>query len=377
MSLRDRLRFQVITDLGPTQREFGESRWLYAVASDAGTPPLAGWTDQLRGYLPVPTITRGATAESLQERTARMRLVLLTSRKNVLTPYDNRSKTWFCDDQQGGCDRRSNMDGTGKYLGVRWSDRQRGGSFDQCDGCMCTSKNVLTPFDNGSKTWFCDDKQSRCDRRSNMDATGKYLGVRWSDIQRGGRFDQCDGCVRADTPLARPRANTPPGRASLWCKRGAMAKQGSKVGEITMDPDSDGDVKVCWSDGTTSSYIKVSALTQPTVADQKAACEWCKMGAVGRYKGQVGFVAMVPDGDADIKLKKADGTMVQGIGCSRGYVKAVLVHPASADQIAKFIQQCTLPAGWSCGFLEGNDKVYFWRTAVQPVEIFWEWPQGP
>ena len=47
-------------------------------------------------------------------------------------------------------------------------------------------------------------------------------------------------------------------------------------------------------------------------------------------------------------IKKAGSTMVQGAGCSRGYVTAVLVHPASADQIATIIQRCTLPAGWSC-----------------------------
>lgn len=56
--------------------------------------------------------------------------------------------------------------------------------------------NPLTPYDNGSKSWYCDDKQSSCDRRRNSDASGKYLGTRWSDRERGGRYDMCDACVR-------------------------------------------------------------------------------------------------------------------------------------------------------------------------------------
>ena len=157
---------------------------------------------------------------------------------------------------------------------------------------------------------------------------------------------------------------------AAWCKKGELAKQGSKVGEVTMDPDSDGDVKVCWSDGTQSGYIKAVQLSKPTIADQKAACEWCKVGAVGDFKGQVGVVTLAPDGDAEIKLKKADGTMVSGAGLSRSYVKAVLVHPASADQIASFVRQCMLPAGWSARKAERAGSVFFWNG----TESFWKWP---
>ena len=97
---------------------------------------------------------------------------------------------------------------------------------------------------------------------------------------------------------------------------------------------------------------------------------------MGIYKGQVGVVTLVPDRDAEIRLKKADGTMVLGAGNhgSHGYVQGVLVHPASADQIALFIQQCTLPAGWQCGYTEAGQRAYFYRPADKPVQIFWEWP---
>ena len=37
--IRWQRRHWVITDLGSDQRDFDESRWLYAVPSDADTPP--------------------------------------------------------------------------------------------------------------------------------------------------------------------------------------------------------------------------------------------------------------------------------------------------------------------------------------------------
>ena len=61
--------------------------------------------------------------------------------------------------------------------------------------------------------------------------------------------------------------------------------------------------------------IKVLALTQATAADQKAACEWCKVGAVGCHKDQVGVVVTnAPDGDTDIRLNQ-EGWQYHGSGC--------------------------------------------------------------
>jgi hypothetical protein len=64
--------------------------------------------------------------------------------------------------------------------------------------------NLLTPFDNGSKTWYCDNRQPSCDRQTNAKPDGTYLGTRWSDRSRGGTFDMCDGCVQR--VLAREQA---------------------------------------------------------------------------------------------------------------------------------------------------------------------------
>ena len=65
--LRWQKKHWVITDLRPnellSENKFDESRWLYAVESDADIPPLTGWFR--RGSAPVPTITRGATASDV------------------------------------------------------------------------------------------------------------------------------------------------------------------------------------------------------------------------------------------------------------------------------------------------------------------------
>ena len=110
-----------------------------------------------------------------------------------------------------------------------------------------------------------------------------------------------------------------------WCTKGAFAKQGSKVGEVTMDPDSDDEVKIRWSDGTQSGYIKAAALTKAAIDEQKSAASWCKEGIGGKHEGKIGTLTMSPDSDAEVKLKWADGS-------ESGYLKAVRVHPLSSSE---------------------------------------------
>lgn len=45
-----------------------------------------------------------------------------------------------------------------------------------------------------------------------------------------------------------------------WCKRGAWASLDGRIGKLTMDPDSDSEVKLKWSDGDTSSFVKIDRL---------------------------------------------------------------------------------------------------------------------
>ena len=103
-----------------------------------------------------------------------------------------------------------------------------------------------------------------------------------------------------------------------------FAKQGSKIGEVTMNPDSDSDVKVRWSDGTLSGYVKVADLSQASVADQREAASWCKSGVKAKdSSGRIGTLTMAADSDAEVKLKWADD------GSTSRYIKAVRVHPIS------------------------------------------------
>ena len=117
--------------------------------------------------------------------------------------------------------------------------------------------------------------------------------------------------------------------AIRWCTKGAFARQDSKVGEVTMNPDSDAEVKVKWSDGTESGYIKAAALAQATTSEQQSAASWCTPGTAGKYRGKIGTLTMSPDSDAEVKLKWDDG------GSESKYLKAVRVHPltsAEADE---------------------------------------------
>eukprot|EP01043_Picozoa_sp_COSAG02_P055251 COSAG02_NODE_6378_length_3611_cov_203.740319_6_plen_345_part_01 len=91
-------------------------------------------------------------------------------------------------------------------------------------------------------------------------------------------------------------------KAIRWCKRGAFAKQGSKVGEVSMNPDSDSRVKVRWSNGDTSSWIKATALSPASDSDQRTAASWCRKGVPRKYQGKIGTLTMSPDSEAKVKL---------------------------------------------------------------------------
>ena len=117
-------------------------------------------------------------------------------------------------------------------------------------------------------------------------------------------------------------------RAPAWCVKGALAKHGSKVGEVLTAPDSDKKVKVCWSDGTTSGYLKAAELAQPSIADQRSAASWCMRGTRAKFQGKIGtLMSGEPDSDAEVRLKFKDGS-------ESGFIKAVRVHPLSAEEAA-------------------------------------------
>jgi hypothetical protein len=52
-----------------------------------------------------------------------------------------------------------------------------------------------------------------------------------------------------------------------WCKEGAFARFVGRIGQITMGPDSDGEVKLQFADGSESGYIGISQLAPATRAE--------------------------------------------------------------------------------------------------------------
>lgn len=115
-----------------------------------------------------------------------------------------------------------------------------------------------------------------------------------------------------------------------WCKKDAAAKHNGKVGMLLMEPDSDTEVKVKWTDGKTSSYIKAAELTEASVAEQiEAVSSWCKVGVIAKHDDRVGRITKAPDSDAEIKMRYETGEESE-------YLKAISVHPASSEEVASF-----------------------------------------
>ena len=96
-----------------------------------------------------------------------------------------------------------------------------------------------------------------------------------------------------------------------------------------MDPNSDAEVKVRWTDGTESGYIRAAALVQASTGDQRSAADWCTKGTPAKYQGRIGTLTMSPDSDAEVKLKWDDGSQ-------SGCVKAVCVHPVTSGEKAAY-----------------------------------------
>jgi hypothetical protein len=55
----------------------------------------------------------------------------------------------------------------------------------------------------------------------------------------------------------------------LWCKEGAIARSGERLGKLLSDPGHDGRVKLRWADGSLSPYVRIAKLHRPT--DEEAA----------------------------------------------------------------------------------------------------------
>ena len=58
-------------------------------------------------------------------------------------------------------------------------------------------------------------------------------------------------CTHAPAALYAPGVPVDPFNPRSWCKAGAWGTLDGKIGKLTMDPDSDAEVKLKWADGST------------------------------------------------------------------------------------------------------------------------------
>ena len=79
-------------------------------------------------------------------------------------------------------------------------------------------------------------------------------------------------------------------------KKDAIAKHADKVGVVTVDPDSNGEVVLRWAGGEeTSARINAATLLRPSSEEIKGAVPWCKKDAIAKHGGKVGVVTQDPD----------------------------------------------------------------------------------
>eukprot|EP01046_Picozoa_sp_COSAG06_P062479 COSAG06_NODE_14113_length_1188_cov_15.048174_1_plen_156_part_10 len=120
----------------------------------------------------------------------------------------------------------------------------------------------------------------------------------------------------------------------------AARQEDGTLGVVCDGPDSDGDVKLLLEDGSTTGYIKASALARPSEAELAAVpwlaeprlgedTGWVKVGTALRAgKSSLGVVCDGPNSDGHVKLLLEDAS-------DTGYIKAsALARPSEAELAA-------------------------------------------
>eukprot|EP01043_Picozoa_sp_COSAG02_P045497 COSAG02_NODE_4162_length_5685_cov_3.282492_1_plen_1276_part_00 len=128
-----------------------------------------------------------------------------------------------------------------------------------------------------------------------------------------------------------------------WCVKGVSAKDPSgKVGEVTINPDGDGDVKLRYADGTESGYLKASSLSPTGVSDSMESEE------------KIYHDSLLAKGDREYLCKFVAGRVVQ-------------VHHANVEE-ASVADQAPLPGG-SWKRTARNYEVRQGLTAEHPATL--------
>eukprot|EP01043_Picozoa_sp_COSAG02_P055519 COSAG02_NODE_6447_length_3564_cov_1.635786_1_plen_528_part_10 len=129
------------------------------------------------------------------------------------------------------------------------------------------------------------------------------------------------------------------GTVPKWVKRYELAKLDGRVGVVTQSPDSDGDIKLRWSDGDGhSGYVEAARLQKASKKDQRRAVSWCKKGSLVKYLNKVAVVQDDPDGNVEVKLRWVKGGKRQ---MRDGHIQAARLQKASnRDQLRVVISWC-------------------------------------
>ncbi len=259
------------------------------------------------------------------------------------------------------------------------------------------------------------------DNAEGFDSSGNECWPDWCEPATRAQLE-VDGLYKRLGDVYRPKSlrSSPDDRAIRWCVKGVSAKDPSgKVGEVTINPDGDGEVQLRYADGTESGYLKASSLSPTGVLDdtappfmrgksfklddenvirsqhpmaataqhddtfefgqqaaadessdfavndlvwfhksatvERAAIRWCVKGVSAKDpSGKVGEVTINPDGDGDVKLRYADGT-------ESGYLKASSLSPTgvsdSMESEEKIYHDSLLAKGdreYLCKFVAGR-----------------------
>ena len=145
--------------------------------------------------------------------------------------------------------------------------------------------------------------------------TEEAAGVREKLAEEEEEEEESDEEAEPPVPPKPPVPSPAPVPAGehAWCVIGAAAKRGGKIGVITMTPDSDGDVRLRWSNGSASGYVHASGVSPASTSEQRRATSWCKEGETASYDGRTGTLTGQVDSDAKVRLKWSDGSVSEPV----------------------------------------------------------------
>eukprot|EP01046_Picozoa_sp_COSAG06_P001275 COSAG06_NODE_41_length_30044_cov_24.608382_8_plen_861_part_00 len=160
-----------------------------------------------------------------------------------------------------------------------------------------------------------------------------------------------------------------------WCTRGTPVthrkEHPGKVGKVTMDPDRDLEVKVRWSNGQESGYIKAADLEKSSEA--AFAVGNIRAGVVVKQGRKVGKVTMDPDRDLEVKVRWSNGQescyiKAAELSLSNEAAFAAAVEAAKLAELIRTAAEAGLAVGAAVTWTGSNSDVP--RGAIGKITEF-------